>query len=130
MCYLKLELYGEAEQHFQRAIDVEPDNSELYFYAALAVLGGKRPFNAGLQTVKRAVGLVNAASRLENRSSYSLFMAYLCNDYFVRRFLSPPTPEYDLVAAARAAGMSASDRQLLSEMLGDGFATYCGKVLV
>lgn len=124
MCYLKLGLFVEAVSHFEQAVDLAPDNSELYFYCAVATLRGKRPFTAGGPAVKRACELTGAAQSLEDRGTYSLFMAYLYNDYYSRRALNPPVPESGMVAAARFTGVSPADRQLMTEMLGEGFGDY------
>jgi tetratricopeptide (TPR) repeat protein len=124
MCYLKLGLHAEAVTHFEEAMDLEPANSELYFYCAVASLAGKRPFTAGLVAVKRACELARAARKLEVRGTYSIFLGYLYRDYYARRSLNPPTSESEAVAAARQSGVSAADRQLMTEMLGEGFAAY------
>ena len=40
MCYLKLKLYDKALMAFEKAIDCDFDNSETYFYTAVALLKG------------------------------------------------------------------------------------------
>ena len=43
-CYLKLALYDKALEKFNAAIDEEYANPETYFYAAVALLKGKKAF--------------------------------------------------------------------------------------
>ena len=44
MCYLKLRLYDKALEAFAKAVETDFDNSETYFYAAISLLKGQRPF--------------------------------------------------------------------------------------
>lgn len=44
MCYLKLKQYKQAEDYFQKAMLDDFDDSENYFYAAVCLLEGKKPF--------------------------------------------------------------------------------------
>ncbi len=47
MCFLRLHLYDQSMRAFERAMADDMNNAELYFYAAVALLKGKRPFLAG-----------------------------------------------------------------------------------
>ena len=54
-CYLKLKLYDRAQSAFDRAIEENFDDADLYFYAAICLLKGKRPFLAPRKTLDQAV---------------------------------------------------------------------------
>lgn len=44
MCYLKLKLFDKALSAYEKAIEDNFDNSEIYFYAAICLLKGQKAF--------------------------------------------------------------------------------------
>ena len=93
MCYLKLKFYDKAIQHFDKALDSNVDNSDIYFYYAIALLNGKKPFLTPLTQIKRIIELLNAAIMLENKAIYHYFLAYIKYDFYERKNLNM-TPNY------------------------------------
>ena len=117
-CYLKLKLYDKALEKFEAAIEDNFDNSETFFYAAVALLKGKKAFLTPMPDVKKALEYLDAALMIENRGIYSFFVAYLKYDFFSRKFLRiQPTYQQEL-QTARANGVSPFDIQQLFELLG------------
>ena len=117
MCYLKLRLYDKAVAAFSEAIERRLNNSELYFFAAVALLRGKKAFVADRKTIDTALEYVNAALALESRGIYYYFLAYLKYDYFERKFLNT-TPDYKAcLQAAADRGVSDFDKQMLFDVL-------------
>lgn len=85
LCCLKLKLYDKAIAAFDRAIDANLGDSEVYFYAAAALLKGKKPFLHLRPTIDKIVEYLNTAIMLENRGIYHYFLAYIKKDYFARK---------------------------------------------
>ena len=86
-CYMRLKMYANALSSFQRAIDGGVMNSEVFFYAGVCCLGGKKAFLAKREVIDKAEEFVNAARALEDRGIYAYFDAYIRYDYFKRKSL-------------------------------------------
>ncbi len=93
MCYLKLKFYDKAIQHFDKALDSNVNNSDIYFYYAIALLKGKKPFLTPLSQIKRIIELLNTAITLENKAIYHYFLAYIKYDFYERKKLNM-SPNY------------------------------------
>lgn len=119
MCYLKLKLYDKALPAFEKAIEDNFDNSETYFYAAICLLAGKKPFSQQKPTINKIEEYINAALMIEAKGIYYYFLAYIKKDYYGRKFLKvSPTCEETLMMATDA-GVSDYDIQQLFEILGN-----------
>lgn len=109
MIYLKLKKYEDAAKAFEKAIEDDFDNSEAYFYAAISMLGGKKPFLHLRPAINKMVENLNAANMIEPRGIYYYVLAYIKKDYFDRKFLNI-TPNYRAeLAEANALGVSDVD---------------------
>ncbi|MCI8468340.1 MAG: hypothetical protein HFJ75_02370 [Eggerthellaceae bacterium] len=119
LAFLTQGIYDKAREKLDAAIDLGFDDSEVYYYAAAATLGGKKPNALSRQMVEKAKRYLDAAIGLEPRGVYWYFMAYLNYDYYARKHLRV-TPDYRacLASAATCGGVSPADRQLLFDMLG------------
>ena len=87
MCYLKLGLYDKALLAFEKAMENNFDNSETFFYAAICLLGGKKPFAQQKPTINKVEEYINAALMIEPKGVYYYFLAYVKKDYYERKFL-------------------------------------------
>lgn len=117
MCYLKLKLYDKAFEHFEKAIEEDFDNSEIYFYAAISLLKGKKAFLATKSTVDKAIELVNAALMIENRGIYYYFLSYLKYDFYSRKSLNVYPSFVEELINARNNSVTLSDIDRLFELL-------------
>lgn len=119
LAFLTQGIYDKAREKLSRAIDLGFDDSEVYYYAAAATLGGKKPHALSKQTIEKAKRYLDAAIGLDPRGAYWYFMAYLNYDYFARKHLRT-NPDYRecLRSAIAAGGLSPTDRRLLFEVLG------------
>ena len=109
ICYLKLKMYDEAYAALSKAIQDNFDNSEIYFYAAAALMKGKKAFLHTRPEIDKILELLNAANMIEPRGIYYYFMAYIKYDYFKRKFLNS-TPDYkSLLSTAQSVGYSSYD---------------------
>ena len=82
MCYLKLKLYDKALVAFEKAMEDNFDNSETFFYAAVCLLKGKKPFTYSRKIIDQVLEYINAALMIEERGLYYYFIAYIKYDYF------------------------------------------------
>lgn len=107
--YLKLKKYDKAKLCFDEAIEENFDDSEVYFYAAMCCLGGKKAFVTPRNTINQIIEYLDAAIAIEPKGIYYYFMAYIKYDYFERKhFVS--TPNYrDCLKMANTAGLSPYD---------------------
>lgn len=117
MAFLRLGLPDRALRHFEDASDREVDNSEVYFYTAVALLAGKRPFRTPISTIREAERYLTAAMRLERRGIYSYLHAYICKDFYERKFLKVPLPAAHHLERAVIEGVTDFDIQGMFELL-------------
>ncbi len=108
-CYLKLKMYDKAMPCFDKAIEDNFDNSELYFYAAVCLLKGKKAFLAQRSTIDKIEEYINAALMIEPKGIYYYFWAYIRFDHHFRKAYKM-NPDYRaLMSQAAQAGVSAFD---------------------
>ena len=117
MCYLKLKLYDNALAGFEKAIQDSFDDSEIYFYAAICLLKGKKAFLAPRADVEKALEYLNAACMIEPQGIYYYLMAYIKYDFFERKFLNTSPNYRDCLAMASQWGVSRNDVQQLFTIL-------------
>lgn len=117
ICYLKLKLYDKALQAFEKAIEDNFDNSETFFYAAICLLQGKKPFVHQRSIINKVIEYLNAAIAIESKGIYYYFLAFVYYDYFERKFLIH-TPHYDeILSYAYDLGVSDFDVSQLFSIL-------------
>lgn len=117
-CYLKLKLYDKAIPCFEKSLEENFDNSEAYFYAAIALLKGQKAFMTPRPVIDKIEEYLNAAIMIEPKGIYFYFLAYIKYDHHHRKFYKT-TPNYEeLLAQANANGYSETDVQNLFDLLG------------
>ncbi len=117
-CYLKLKMYDNAVKCFEKAIATNFDDSEIYFYAAICCLGGKKAFLCQRPTIDKIQEYLNAAISIEPKGIYYYFLAYIKYDYFKRKYLNV-TPNFEAtLKMAVNCGVSEFDVKQLFELLG------------
>jgi tetratricopeptide (TPR) repeat protein len=116
-CYLKLKLYDKALPAFEKAIEDNFDNSETFFYAAVALLRGKKAFLAPRADIDKMQEYLNAAIMIDPRGIYHYFLAYIKQDYFDRKFLNCTPNWKETLQTAIQTGLSGADIAQFSEML-------------
>jgi tetratricopeptide (TPR) repeat protein len=118
MCFLRLKQYDHALKAFQKAMEFNFDNSEVFFYAAVCMLHGKIPFLHLRPTINQVMSYLDSALMIENRGIYHYLQAYIKLDYFKRKFLNV-TPTYaQHLQLAKQAGVTESEIAALFELLG------------
>lgn len=103
---LKLGLHAQALVSFEKALRTNVPDPDAYFYAAAAMLKGKRPFLADRKTIQAIEEYLTAASRIEDRPVYSFFLAYVKYDYYHRKMLRTTPDHTKLLRHARERGLT------------------------
>ena len=118
LCYMKLKIYAKAAEFLNKAMDICYDNPHIYFYAAMCIFQGKRPFFVTRQVIDKAEEFLNAALSISNEGIFSFFLAYIRFDYHARKgFNVNPSYKQYLLDSARD-GVSRADKLALFESLG------------
>jgi len=107
-CFLKLKQYDHALNAFEKAKS-DFDNAEVFFYAAVCRLGGKKAFLAQRPTIDKIEEDINSALMLEpSRGIFHYFLAYIKYDYYSRKFFNTSPTWQEALSAAQSAGESPS----------------------
>lgn len=87
LCYLRLKLYDKAIECFEKAMDNNFDQPDVFFYAAVCLLKGQKAFVAQRKEIDKCMEYLNAAIEIEPKGIYMYFLAYIKYDYFNRKYL-------------------------------------------
>ena len=117
MCYLKLGLYKEGQRSFEKAIEDNFDDADIYLYAAVCLLEGKRPYMVARQIVDKAIRYLDAALMIEPKGIFYHFRAYLKYDYYEMKRLRITPGFMDDWKQAGMMGVSEADKHQLFEIL-------------
>ncbi|NDV45470.1 tetratricopeptide repeat protein [Paludibacter sp. 221] len=113
MCYLKLKLYDQALPAFEKAIEDNFDNSEIFFYAAVSLLKGQKAFVSPRPNIDKIIEYLNAAIMIEPKGVYYYFLSYIKYDYFSRKYLNITPTFEETLQLARENGVSDFDVEQL-----------------
>ena len=117
MCYLRLKLYDKALLAFEKAIEDNFDNAEVYFYAAICILKGKKAFLQQRQEINKIEEYIDAALMIEPRGIFYYFKSYIRYDYHYRKCYGVSPNYNELQETAFSVGVSNTDIQQLFEIL-------------
>ena len=117
-CDLKLKLYDKAIPCFEKAIEDNFDNSETYFYAAIALLKGKKAFLTPRPIIDKIEEYIQAAIMIEPKGIYHYFWAYIRYDHHFRKSYRMSPNYQELLMQAKQIGLSQTDVAELYNILG------------
>lgn len=117
MCYLKLKLYDKARTAFEKAIEDNFDDSEVFFYAAICLLNGKKAFLCSRENINKILEYLEAATMIESRGIYYYFMSYIKYDFFARKRYNTSPNYIETLETANEMGVSDADISSLFELL-------------
>ncbi len=118
MCYLKLKLFDKALSSFEVAIKENFDDSEMYFYAAVCLLKGKKAFLAQRDDINKCIEYINAANMIEPRGIYYYFLAYIKYDFFERKYLNSSPNYIECLKMSNDYRTPDADIKMLFDILG------------
>ncbi len=116
-CYLKLKLYDKALPCFEKAIEDNFDNSEVYFYAAIALLKGKKAYLTPRPVIDQIEEYLQAAIMIEPKGIYYYFWSYIRYDHHYRKSYMMSPNYRNLLGQAQQAGLSQTDVEELYSIL-------------
>lgn len=118
-CFFKLGLYDKALEHFEKALENNFDDSELYFYAAICLLSGNIPFLCVRTTINKIEEYLNAAVMIEPKGVYYYYWAYIKYDYYKRKFLNTSPDYINMLGLSKQYGISDLDKKELFMLIKD-----------
>lgn len=108
-CFLKLRLFDRARAAFEKAMEEDFDASDNYFWAAVCLMQGKRPFLVSRELIDRALKYLEIASSIESKGVYRLFKSFILYDHFERKGLNHSPSYREELLAAKASGYPSAD---------------------
>ncbi len=96
MCFLKLKCYTQATNMFNRALNGITFDGDVFYYAALALCEGQRPFLLGINVIERIVKYIDQAIKIEKNTNndtqklkkYYLLAQIIYNDFYEKKGLN------------------------------------------
>lgn len=123
VCYVVRGNYDRAVDSFEHAIDNDPDDPENYYFAAIALLKGKKPFLAKRKDIDKILEYLNTAIDLaesyddSHLGLYYYLLSYVSFDYFSRKSLNVYPTFAECLENAKLMGATRYDVQDLHSVL-------------
>jgi len=118
ICQMQRGLYKYANSYFDKAIALLPEDGDTFYYAAIALLNGKRPFLSSLPTIRKVVEYLELALGFSEQGSYYYLQHLVHTDYFEKRKLSCSPSSGELLDKSLSFGISDIDCTEISRMVG------------
>jgi tetratricopeptide (TPR) repeat protein len=117
-CQLQRGLHKHALNCFEKAIALLPEDGDAYYYAAVALLNGKRPFLSTLPVIKQAVAYIDLALELSDSGAH-YYLKYLVHaDYYEKKQLRCSPSSGDLLRLANEYGMNEVEAEDIKQLVG------------
>ncbi len=107
--FLKAGLFDRAIAFCESVIQNDFNNSDVHYYAAIALLKGKRPFLASASAIKKAEEYLQTAIAIEPKGIYYYLWAYIRLDHHFRKFYKMSPNYSELYSKAKNVGLSPTD---------------------
>jgi len=118
LSYLDLKRYDQALDSLKKALNQGSRETGLYFYIALASLGGKQPRTLTFTRIKEIESYLKAALDDGESPEALLLSTIIKYDYYRSNGLRvPPPPIEDLMAAVRHCQSSPGDAHMIAKHL-------------
>ncbi len=115
--FLNYGQYPQAMSCLHTAMQQEPSNPDVYFYTAVGLLEGKRPFLVTKPAINQVLEQLDTAVSIEERAVYFALRAYVKYDYHSRKMIRA-VPDYQAEwARALRAGITAQQMEQLFALL-------------
>ncbi|MDR1317227.1 MAG: hypothetical protein LBK13_10175 [Spirochaetales bacterium] len=117
-CFLKLKLPEKALPFFEKAMVNNFSDPNLYYYAAICLLKGKKAFVAMRPEIDTIERYLDTAISLEPRGIFYYFQAYIKYDYYSRKFFKTSPTWQEALTNAKNTGVTANDIEDFCQMTG------------
>lgn len=117
ICYLKLGLYEYAINNFEKSIGLLPEDSDVYYYTAIALFKGKRPFLALLSNIKRSMEYLDVALSMSEEGKYYYLQYVIQKDFYDRKRLKSRYLSSELLNQAKYLGIADEDIELINKYI-------------
>ena len=117
ICHLKRKVYAHATAYFEKAIAMLPSDGDTYYYAAVALLEGKKAFLTNRPVIDKIETYLENAIDIEEKPEYYALWAYIKQDYFARKSFKTSPTYREFLADAVKRGYNRFDSDALFEML-------------
>jgi len=118
ICQMQRGLYRFANGYFDKAINLLSEDSDTFYYAAIALLNGKRPYLSSLPVIRKVVEYLELALSFSEQGSYYYLQHLVHNDYFEKRQLNCSPSSAELYEKSLLFGLSDVDSTEISKMVG------------
>ena len=118
LCYLRLEIFDKALLYLEKVMEENFDNSSPFFFAAICVLRGQKPFDLTRNEIEKILEYINAAKLIEAKPIYEYFEAYIRYDYFARKFIKVSPSWQEALQKSNEAGTTETEIELFCQFLG------------
>lgn len=115
---IKMEMYDNALSYFKGEMEKPGSNPDIFFYAAIAILGGESPFYKSRSTIDTAIKYLNCAIASNPKGIYYYFLAYLKFDYYEKKLLLTAPNYRECLVSAYANGVSSKEISDFYALLG------------
>jgi Zn finger protein HypA/HybF involved in hydrogenase expression len=116
--YLKQKLWSKALAAFEKAMDGNEDDPEIFFGAAICLLGGKEAFLAQRSTINKIEQYLETALSIAPKGVYYYFWAYIKCDYYHAKNLKTSPSYRELLSTASGTDVTSFDIDQLYHLLG------------
>ena len=117
--YLRLKLYDFAIRNIEKAIELMPEESDVYYYYALSLMKGRKPKLISLTEIKKIEGFINTAIQLNDANgNYYYLWALIKYDFYLKNGLRSPDPSLDyLLDELKTKELSVNELEKIKEMI-------------
>lgn len=116
--YLRLKTYDQAKTCFSKAIALDYEDSSAYYFMALSLCMGKRPFLILFKEIKKIIEYLEAAIQLENNGMYYYLYALLIYDFYEHKSFNYKTTSQEMLHQAKIYGINKEDMKIIDDYLG------------
>jgi tetratricopeptide (TPR) repeat protein len=114
--YLNLKLYDLSIKSFQKALELNPEEPEIYYYLALSLIKGRRPKSILFKEIKEIEQFNNTALKLGDKAKYYYLAAIINFDFYASNGMKIPQPDYnELLNTASTAETESIENKIILE---------------
>lgn len=117
LIFLNLGQYEKAKSFFDVSLSNRPDDSEVYFYRAIATMAGRKPFLCVRSEINEMLQDLSSAVEIDDRSIYRYLLSVVKYDYFHRKSFRIDPSFADELDKAKNLGLANGDVEVLKRFL-------------